>query len=262
MRSAGRGVWTRRCGRVDRTGRSVASLAAVLAVALPSCGGGTNERGDAEGASGTSAAVDGSLPGDDATVDHVVDGDTIVVDGGERVRLIGIDTPETKDPREPVGCFGREAARRTGNLLAPGTRVRLAYDVERTDRYDRTLAYVYRVGDGLFVNAELVRGGYAYAYTYPPNVAHADELVALQRDAREAGRGLWGACPVDDPGSGGVGSGPVGAGGCDPAYPDTCIPSPPPDLDCADVSARRFAVAAPDPHNFDSDGNGLGCEGS
>ena len=172
------------------------------------------------------------------------------------MRLIGIDTPETKDPRRPVGCFGREASHHTSRLLRAGTKVRLAYDVERTDRYGRTLAYVYRSRDGLFVNAALVRDGYAYAYTYPPDVAHADELVALQREAREAGRGLWSACST-----GGGGTGSSGAAGCDAAYPDVCIPSPPPDLDCSDVTDRRFAVLAPDPHHFDADGNGLGCEG-
>lgn len=193
--------------------------------------------------------------GDDELIERVIDGDTIVVGDGERVRLIGIDTPETKDPREPVGCFGREASSYTDDLLPAGTAVRLAYDVERTDRYGRTLAYVYRASDGLFVNAALVRDGYAYAYTYPPNVAHSEEFVALQREAREADRGLWGACPV-----GGEIPGEPGGTDCDAAYPDVCIPPPPPDLDCADVTERRFTVVAPDPHRFDADGNGLGCE--
>jgi micrococcal nuclease len=132
--------------------------------------------------------------GEHTTVQRVVDGDTIVVAGGARVRLIGMDTPETKDPRRPVGCFGKEASRRTEQLLTPGTRIVLVYDVDRFDRYGRTLAYVYRASDGVFVNASLVRDGYAVAYTVPPDVAHADEFVALQRAARDAGRGLWSAC--------------------------------------------------------------------
>jgi micrococcal nuclease len=70
----------------------------------------------------------------------------------------------------------------------------LVYDVDRTDRYGRLLAYVYRASDALFVNASLVRDGYAFAFTYPPDVAHAEEFVALQREAREANRGLWSAC--------------------------------------------------------------------
>lgn len=197
----------------------------------------------------------------------MVDGDTIVVQGGERVRLIGIDTPETKDPRRGVQCFGKEASRRTSSLLPSGTEVRLAYDVERFDRYDRALAYVYRSADGLFVNAALVRDGYASAYTYPPNVAHADEFVALQREAREADRGLWGACPGSVGGrspTGGTGTtgGTSSGSRCDPAYPGVCIPSPPPDLDCGDVDERRFQVLPPDPHHLDTDGDGVGCEGS
>jgi micrococcal nuclease len=105
-----------------------------------------------------------------------------------------MDTPETVDPRRPVQCFGKAASARTKQLLPKGTRVVLVYDVDRTDRYGRTLAYVYRASDGLFVNASLVRDGYAVVYTFPPNVAHVDEFVALARAARESGRGLWSAC--------------------------------------------------------------------
>jgi endonuclease YncB( thermonuclease family) len=132
--------------------------------------------------------------GNHTTVQRVVDGDTIVVAGGVRVRFIGMDTPETKDPRRPVGCFGQEASRRTEHLLPPNTPIVLVYDVDRYDRYGRTLAYVYRARDGLFVNASLVHDGDAVAYTVPPNVAHADEFVALERAARATGRGLWSAC--------------------------------------------------------------------
>ncbi|HEX5615156.1 MAG TPA: thermonuclease family protein [Acidimicrobiia bacterium] len=207
----------------------------------------------------SSTSAPRALPaGDDTTVERVVDGDTIVVAGGERVRLIGIDTPESVDPRRSVECFGKEASRRTGELLPAGTAVRLAYDVERYDRYDRTLAYVYRRADARFVNEVLVREGYALAYTYPPNVAHADDFVRWQREARDAGRGLWAACPVDEPAP--VPVAPGGGGGCDAAYPDVCIPPPPPDLDCRDVTPRRFRVVPPDPHRFDGDADGLGCE--
>lgn len=129
-------------------------------------------------------------------VERVIDGDTIVVTGGERVRLIGIDTPETVKPGSPVECFGREASRRLGELLPDGTDVLLVADVDARDRYDRTLAYVYRERDGLFVNAALVGEGFAYAYTVPPNVAHAEEFAGLQGDAQAADRGLWAACPV------------------------------------------------------------------
>lgn len=193
--------------------------------------------------------------GEDTTIERVVDGDTVVVAGGVRVRLIGIDTPETVDPRRPVECFGREASRRASELLPPGTPVRLVFDVERYDRYDRTLAYVYRRSDSRFVNEVMVREGYALAYTVPPNVAHADDFARWQAEARTADRGLWAACPA-----GGGSPAPSAAGGCDAAYPDVCIPPPPPDLDCADVTPRRFRVVPPDPHRFDGDGDGVGCE--
>jgi len=130
----------------------------------------------------------------DTTVERVVDGDTIIVAGGHRIRLIGIDTPETKDPRRPVQCFGREASAFLTDLLPRGTGVRLVGDVEARDVFDRTLAYAYRLPDGLFVNADLVRQGYARLLTIPPNVAHTDELVVLAEQAREASRGLWAAC--------------------------------------------------------------------
>jgi len=115
----------------------------------------------------------------------------------ETVRLIGIDTPETVDPRSPVECFGEEASARTKALLPAGTHVRLVADVEARDRYDRLLAYVYR-DDGTFVNLSLVEDGYASVLTYPPNVAHVDEFTAAAARARDEGRGLWGACGGPD----------------------------------------------------------------
>ena len=107
------------------------------------------------------------------------------------MRLIGIDTPETVAPGMPVECFGREASAEMERLVE-GRRVRLVLDVEKRDRYGRLLAYVYR-GD-LFVNAEMVRRGYASVATFPPNVRHVDLFVRLQREARRASRGLWGGC--------------------------------------------------------------------
>lgn len=135
-----------------------------------------------------------------AVVDHVVDGDTIDVRLGaangpkERVRLIGIDTPESKKPNTPVECFALEASAGTAQLLPEGTPVRLEEDVEARDRYGRLLAYVVRASDGLFVNLELARTGYAGLLTYPPNVAHTDEFVVAVAAARGAGVGLWGRC--------------------------------------------------------------------
>lgn len=138
--------------------------------------------------------AEGLPSGVDTTVERVVDGDTVVIAGGRRVRLIGVDTPETTDPRRPVGCFGREASAFLQSVLARGAPVRLVGDVEQSDIYGRTLAYVYRLPDGLFVNAELLARGYAQVLTIPPNIAHADRFAALGREARAAGRGLWSAC--------------------------------------------------------------------
>jgi micrococcal nuclease len=127
---------------------------------------------------------------------RVVDGDTIRVeqDGREEaVRYIGVDTPESVKPGSPVECFGK-AASRANSRLVENERVRLVGDIESHDRFGRRLAYVYRVRDGLFVNAELVRRGFATAVTYPPNLAHADQLADLARAARRQQRGLWSAC--------------------------------------------------------------------
>jgi len=109
------------------------------------------------------------------------------------VRYIGIDTPESVKPGAPVECFAKRASAYNERLVA-GEQVRLVYDLERRDRYGRLLAYVYRARDGLFVNAELVRRGYATAVTFPPNVAHEREFRRLARRARMSGRGLWSEC--------------------------------------------------------------------
>jgi micrococcal nuclease len=133
--------------------------------------------------------VPGPAPsGEWRVVVRVVDGDTLVLDGGERVRLIGVNTPETKDPRRPVEYFGKEASAFV-RRVAEGKRARLEYDQERADRYGRTLAYVY-LEDGTFLNAEIIRQGYGHAYTRFP-FRYADEFRAYEREARENNRGLW-----------------------------------------------------------------------
>ena len=132
----------------------------------------------------------------DGTVTRVVDGDTIHValaGQDETVRYIGVDTPESVKPGTPVECFAK-AASAANHRLVDGRRVRLDYDAERRDRYGRLLAYVYRREDGAFVNASLVRDGYARPLTIPPNVRFADRFTALARVAREERRGLWRAC--------------------------------------------------------------------
>lgn len=139
------------------------------------------------GAGGSSAAM----------VTRVVDGDTVKVrlaDGSDdTVRYIGVDTPESVKPGTPVQCFAKRASAYNERLVE-GRRVRLEFDAERRDRYGRLLAYVQRAADGAFVNAALVREGYATTLSIPPNVDHAGDFRRLQRSARAAGRGLWSAC--------------------------------------------------------------------
>ena len=132
---------------------------------------------------------------DSATVQvvRVIDGDIIQVCCvfGDRVKVhyIGVDTPETHHPMRGVEPYGMEAAE-ANRKLVDGKTVRLEFDVQQLDRYGRTLAYVY-LEDGTFVNAWLVEHGYAMVMTVPPNVKHQDLFLRLQREAREARRGLW-----------------------------------------------------------------------
>lgn len=196
-----------------------------------------------------------------ATVVRVVDGDTIVIDRGrgeERLRYIGVDTPETVDPRQPVQWMGPEASA-ANKALVDGRAVVLERDVSETDRFGRLLRYVW-LEDGasvgaasgwLLVNLELVARGFAQVSTFPPDVRYVELYLAAQRIAREQGLGLWGEGPERTAGPG---------GDCDAAYPTVCIPPPPPDLDCGDIAYRRFEVLPPDPHRFDGDGDGVGCE--
>ena len=145
-----------------------------------------------------------SPTGEQAQVTRVVDGDTIEVQiagATYRVRYIGIDTPETVDPRRPVGCFGREASERNRQLVA-GKTVGLEKDVSETDKYDRLLRYVWL--DGEMVNAILVREGYAMASTYPPDVKYQELFLGLQGEARDAGLGLWGPACIPTPVAPGV----------------------------------------------------------
>ena len=205
-------------------------------------------------------------PTEQALVLRVVDGDTIVVNRGrgeERVRYIGMNTPETVDPGSPVEWMGPEAAA-ANRRLVDGQEVVLERDISEVDRYGRLLRYVW-VADAntlsglLFVNLELVAQGYAQVSTYPPDVRYVHLYLAAQERARNGSLGLWGeppqptSKPVDT-------ESPQRGDECDAAYPTVCIPSPPPDLDCGQISFHNFAVRAPDPHRFDGDGDGIGCE--
>ncbi|OGH70617.1 MAG: hypothetical protein A2754_03215 [Candidatus Magasanikbacteria bacterium RIFCSPHIGHO2_01_FULL_47_8] len=125
-------------------------------------------------------------------VSRVVDGDTLELASGEKVRYIGVDTPESVHPKKPVQCFGKEAMEFNKNLVL-GKKVKLVKDVSETDRYGRLLRYVY-LGDGTFVNLLLVKEGYAQAATFPPDVKYSATFVAAAAEAREAERGLWSAC--------------------------------------------------------------------
>ncbi len=231
-----------------------------------------------------------------ARVTRVVDGDTIeispAVDGIEEVRFIGVDTPETKDPRCAVQPYGPEASR-FATVELQGQEVGLEFDVERTDRYDRLLAYVYK--DSEMFNETLLEEGYAQVATFPPNVRYVDRFLAAQNGARAAALGLWGLSPEElaaqtDRGNG-IGS------TCAPKAtppPKTKTPTPPPlptpvptptpdvppppvaprpqpvpaapqggDVDCSDfgssAEAQPFLLPG-DPNRLDADGDGQACD--
>ncbi len=186
-------------------------------------------------------------------VERVVDGDTIIVRGIGRVRLIGVDTPETVHPGRPVEFFGKEASAFTRRLV-DGKRVRLEYDQQRTDRYGRTLAYVH-LPDGTFVNAEIIRRGYGHAYTRFP-FRHLDRFRGLERDARRAGRGLWGSAAPQAPAA----APPANARAALARWDDNRNGR----ISCAE--ARRHGIA-PVPRNHpayrhmrDGDNDGVVCE--
>lgn len=205
-----------------------------------------------------------------ARVNRVVDGDTIEVevDGVlAKVRYIGVDTPETKDPNSPVEPFGPEASAANAALV-DGRVVLLEKDVSETDRFGRLLRDVW-IKDGdewLLVNLLLVRQGYAAVSTFPPDVKYVDELFVAEREARDAGRGLWGAepaptptpKPTPEPTAKPTKKPPAD---CHPSY-DPCLPIVD-DLNCPDVRAMGKApvdVIGPDEYRLDNDHDGTGCE--
>jgi micrococcal nuclease len=166
----------------------VIAIILLISVFNTSCNSGIGKR-NADKTAVSLTAQDGFL-----LVTKVVDGDTFWADDGTskglKIRLIGVDAPESRRTfKKQVGYFGKEAKTYLTNLLS-GRSVRLEYDLNRTDQYGRTLAYVY-LQDGTFVNAELVKNGFAMTLTIPPNVKFADEFVKLQEEARENNRGLW-----------------------------------------------------------------------
>jgi endonuclease YncB( thermonuclease family) len=202
-------------------------------------------------------------------IDHVADGDTVVLAGGETIRLVQIDTPEVYGDTE---CYGRQASALTESILPPGTRVRIATDpqLDVRDRDGRTLAYVWK-GASL-VNLRLVREGAAAPYFYSGDKGrYATAIFKAAVVARKAGSGLWGHCrkgAVPLRATRGVSTGPVNApktsvaGGsspnCNPNY-TPCVPNSKDDLNCPDVG-HAVKVVGSDPYNLDGDGNGYGCE--
>lgn len=143
----------------------------------------------------TSSATQG-IVGERVMVTKVVDGDTIIVSDQTTVRFIGVDTPETVDPRRPVGCFGKEASNETKKLLA-GKSVILQKDVSDKDKYNRILRYIYlpmENGQTLFINDYLVREGFGKVLTYPPDIKFDVRLREAERLAKINKKGLWGKC--------------------------------------------------------------------
>lgn len=287
------GIWRRFRGLAPFTQLVIVVLAAVVA-ASPFTSAAEEEPApatitvapaaiDAPATTTTAPAAGVPAAGDDTSVVRVIDGDTIEVAGGTRIRLIGVDTPETAE------CFGSEATRYANELLPAGTRVRLVYDVQRLDPYGRTLAYVYKLTDGVFVNLAIARNGFAQQATFPPNVAHAEEFRIAAASARTASLGLWSGCasPATTsttvkatvaPTTAAPTTAPIvrlvpttvapAAAGCHPSYAGACVPTGFSDVDCAGgsgngpgyVSGKRFQVVGPDVYRLDSDGDGVACE--
>lgn len=180
------------------SGRAVGALLAGGLLAVASCSPGS---GGITARSSSTPEPAAALSGAAAIVAEVIDGDTVVVEmegRSDRVRLIGIDTPEATGGFLPVECYGDEASAFTRSLLPIGTSVLLTRDVEPRDRYDRLLAYVHRAGDGLFVNLEIAARGYAEALIIEPNTTHAEVFYGAAAAARNQGLGLWGACGSAD----------------------------------------------------------------
>lgn len=210
--------------------------------------------------SGAAACIPAEAHLEAGLVTRVIDGDTIeVMMNGQtyRVRYIGIDSPETYDPQTGSQPFGPEAADKNREFVN-GREIILVKDVSETDSFGRLLRYVFVGGlSGIFVNYEMVASGYAVASSYPPDVACNEVFLSAEEMARSSEIGLWAPVPILIPTEPAVGE---QRGNCDPAYPDVCIPPPPPDLDCKDIPFRRFRVIPPDPHHFDRDVDGIGCE--
>jgi micrococcal nuclease len=210
--------------------------------------------------------------GDTLTIAAVATGAVLSTTEPVRVRLLQIDTPEQGEP------LSDEATAELVALTGPGTTVWALRDQDSRDRYGRELLYLWS-GDGTFVNEQMVLSGLATAVLVEPNDRYIDRMRAAEERARSAGLGLWAPPPPPPPPSPPppppappvpetapeaapqpLVPAPGGGGDCDPSYPGVCIPPYPPDLDCGEIEYRRFEVRQPDPHGFDGDKDGIGCE--
>jgi micrococcal nuclease len=176
----------------------VVLVAGAVLVAFPRLLGDGSAGGDPGGAGAVPVPASVPAAAVEAVVDRVVDGDTVVVlvaGERERIRLIGVDTPETVKPDAPVDCFGPEASAFTTDALPVGSTVWLEDDASQgdADRYDRLLRYVWTEGGGL-LNQQLVASGLGEEDTYDQPYRYRDAFVAAEAAARDTGAGLWGAC--------------------------------------------------------------------
>lgn len=144
-------------------------------------------------ATSSSLIAVGDRDNESAAVGRVIDGDTVELADGRKLRYIGIDTPELVHPQKPVECFAREA-KEENEKLVEGKTVKLEKDISETDKYGRLLRYVY-IGE-LMVNEYLIRQGFAHSSTYPPDVKYSQQFLEAERQARENNRGLWAGCPT------------------------------------------------------------------
>jgi micrococcal nuclease len=197
---------------------------------------------------------------------RVVDGDTVEVrykGRVEPVRLIGIDTPETVHPTEPVECWGPRASTEAQKLLA-GRKVELVFDPSqgRRDVYDRMLAYIEIPGRGDFGQL-MIQGGHAAEYTYDSAYSRQAQYKVAEAEARKQDRGLWRTCggvdkPLAPPSPDPPPTTQAPQGNCAEGY-SPCVPPYPPDVDCDDVGGP-IRVTGSDPHGLDADGDGVACE--
>lgn len=225
-----------------------------------------------------------------ARINRVIDGDTfdVIIDGTpDTIRMYHMNTPEFGGEHGVLECGAEEPTNYLSFILdqVPDQTVFLEYDETERDQYDRRLAYVWFELDGeiYMVNEAMVRNGWAESETYEPDVMYRSQLNDAERFSVRHQLGVRDLCdtfggvsetasqdqPSSDAGTSSksgdtIPSSNSASAGCEPAYPDVCIPprSELGDLDCGDISERRFTVLPPDPHNFDGEHDGVGCESS